>query len=45
VGVSWGYREVEELWMHGAAMVVSDPAEIATLVLGNAGPDPAATPS
>ena len=33
VGVSWGYREVEELWMHGAAMVTDDPAEIRSLVL------------
>lgn len=34
VGVSWGYREVEELWMHGAAMVVSSPDEIPPLILG-----------
>ena len=36
VGVSWGYREVEELWMHGAAMVVSSPDEIPPLILGGA---------
>ena len=34
VGVSWGYRDVEELWMHGAAMVVSKPEEIYPLILG-----------
>jgi len=33
VGVSWGYRDVEEQWMHGAALVVDDPAEIRGLVL------------
>lgn len=36
VGVSWGYRDVEELWMHGAATVVSTPAEIRALVAGEA---------
>jgi phosphoglycolate phosphatase len=36
VGVSWGYREVEELWMHGAAMVVSSPDEIPPLIFGGA---------
>ncbi|NBB89999.1 MAG: HAD-IA family hydrolase [Spirochaetes bacterium] len=36
VGVGWGYREVEELWMHGAAMVVSSPDEIPPLTLGGA---------
>ncbi len=36
VGVSWGYRDVEELWMHGAAMVVSSPEEISPLLLGGA---------
>jgi phosphoglycolate phosphatase len=35
VGVSWGYREVEELWMHGAAVVVSRPQEILELVVGD----------
>jgi phosphoglycolate phosphatase len=45
VGVSWGYREVEELWMHGAAMVVDTPADIAALILGDAYPDPATTRS
>jgi phosphoglycolate phosphatase len=35
VGVSWGYREVEELWMHGAAVVVNRPQEILELVLGD----------
>ncbi|MFW5807214.1 MAG: HAD family hydrolase [Spirochaetota bacterium] len=32
IGVAWGYREVEELWMHGAAAVVSSPREIAELI-------------
>ena len=39
VGVSWGYREVEELWMHGAAAVVTEPSEIRALVLGDPSED------
>lgn len=33
VGVDWGYRDVEELWMHGAATVMSSPQQIRALIL------------
>ena len=30
IGVSWGFRKVEELQEHGARLVVDSPTELAT---------------
>ena len=35
VGVAWGFREVDELWAHGADAVIDEPAQLLGLIDGD----------